>query len=443
MLGRNFLSLFREDEGADARLGLASAFNGAKAAEQISHWCTRDGGERVVAWTATPIVDGEGRSLALIVGVDATERQRREAELRSSEERLRAAIQASPVAIVEYALDDTITRWNPAAERIFGWTAEQVIGGKARHQPPGREAELAELFRRVRAGEVYSGVESKRVRSDGAYIDVVIAAAPIRDTDGQVVSHMALFADISERKRQDEEIRASRARIVEAGDEARRQLERNLHDGAQQRLVALSLSLRLAQSKVSTDPAGADTVLESARVELAAALDELRELARGIHPAVLTDRGLEAARRGPRDALAHPRRVRDAGGGAAAPGRGRGLLRDRRSARERDQVRAGHRGQRARRARGRPGDRDGLGRWRRRRRSGRRLGPARPRRPRRGARRQPHGRQPGPGWHPHDRRDPTASRGTGLWERSDPLGVRARTRAFARALAHSYGLPHL
>ena len=82
---------------------------------------------------------------------------------------------------------------------------------------------------------------------------------------------------------------------MEAGDEARRSLERNLHDGAQQRLVALSLSLRLAQSKVGTDPAEAEAVLESAREELAAALDDLRELARGIHPAVLTDRGLAAA----------------------------------------------------------------------------------------------------------------------------------------------------
>ncbi|HUQ23670.1 MAG TPA: PAS domain S-box protein [Gaiellaceae bacterium] len=254
------------------------------------------GEEVTIAWSTAPLYD-EQRSVRSIVcaGLDVTVRERQHQQLQASAERLRAAIEASPVAIVEYALDDTITRWNPAAERIFGWTAEEVVGGPAKHQPPGREEELRELFRRVRAGEVYMAVESKRVRSDGAYIDVEISAAPIRDSAGSVLSHMALFADITERKRQEEELRASRARIVHAADDARRVLERNLHDGAQQRLVALSLSLRLAQSKVMTDPAEAQTVLEGAREELASALDELRELARGIHPAVLTDRGLSAA----------------------------------------------------------------------------------------------------------------------------------------------------
>jgi signal transduction histidine kinase len=91
-----------------------------------------------------------------------------------------------------------------------------------------------------------------------------------------------------------EQLAASRARIVEAGDAERRRLERNLHDGAQQRLVSLSLLLRLAARRVKDDPETA-AQLERAGDELAQALQELRELARGIHPAVLTERGLAPA----------------------------------------------------------------------------------------------------------------------------------------------------
>ena len=92
-----------------------------------------------------------------------------------------------------------------------------------------------------------------------------------------------------------EELAASRARLVSAGDEERRRLERNLHDGAQQRLVSVSLSLRLAQGRLDSDPEAAHELLSRANAELAVALEELRELARGIHPAVLTERGLGPA----------------------------------------------------------------------------------------------------------------------------------------------------
>ena len=91
-----------------------------------------------------------------------------------------------------------------------------------------------------------------------------------------------------------EELRASRARIVEAGDAARRKLERDLHDGAQSRLVALALLLRSARSRAGDDPQLA-ALLDQAQAELQTSLGELRELARGIHPAVLTERGLEPA----------------------------------------------------------------------------------------------------------------------------------------------------
>ena len=91
-----------------------------------------------------------------------------------------------------------------------------------------------------------------------------------------------------------DELHASRARIVQAGDAARRRLERDLHDGAQSRLVALALLLRSARTKAAGDPALA-AMLDQAQDELKTSLDELRELARGIHPAVLTERGLEPA----------------------------------------------------------------------------------------------------------------------------------------------------
>ena len=168
-----------------------------------------------------------------------------------------------------------------------------------------------------------------------------------------------------------EELAASRARIVAAGDAERRRLERNLHDGAQQRLVSLALMLRLAARRHPGDPD-----LERAGDELTHALQELRELARGIHPAVLTERGLEPAVEALADARAAAGRARRRAGrrAAARPGRGRRLLRGRRGADQRRQVRAGVGGDRRRRARQRARLHRGP-RRRRRRRGHRRAAP--------------------------------------------------------------------
>jgi signal transduction histidine kinase len=92
-----------------------------------------------------------------------------------------------------------------------------------------------------------------------------------------------------------EKLAASRARLVEVGDAERMRLERNLHDGAQQRLVSVALQLNLVAAKLDTEPGVAREVLAAAKEDLTHGLAELRELARGIHPAVLTDRGLGPA----------------------------------------------------------------------------------------------------------------------------------------------------
>jgi signal transduction histidine kinase len=93
-----------------------------------------------------------------------------------------------------------------------------------------------------------------------------------------------------------EDLRASRQRLVQAGDAERRRLERDLHDGAQSRLVALALNLRLARGRLDGEPELA-ALLDESIDELKLSLEELRELAHGIHPSVLSDRGLEPALR--------------------------------------------------------------------------------------------------------------------------------------------------
>ena len=92
-----------------------------------------------------------------------------------------------------------------------------------------------------------------------------------------------------------QELRASRARIVESGDAARRRIERDLHDGAQQQLVAILLALRVARSRMDRDPAEGAALLDATVGDLEEAIAQLRELARGIHPAILSDRGLGPA----------------------------------------------------------------------------------------------------------------------------------------------------
>ena len=226
------------------------------------------------------------------------------------EDLLQALIDSSPLAIVEFGLDTSIRLWNPAAERIFGWSSEEMLGRTDLPMaPPAKRAESEDLFAKVRAGASINDYETVRLRKDGTLFDVSIAAAPVKDGSGRVVGNMVAYTDITERKAQArevhrlnaelharlEELAASRARIVAAGDVERRRLERNLHDGAQQRLVTLSLSLRAARAKLDSDPPAARAALTDAGEELAVALEELRELARGLHPALLTERGLRAA----------------------------------------------------------------------------------------------------------------------------------------------------
>jgi signal transduction histidine kinase len=129
-------------------------------------------------------------------------------------------------------------------------------------------------------------VHDTSLRDDPELVDAVCAAAGLTLENERLQAELRAHLD---------ELRASRARIVEAADAERRRLERDLHDGTQQRLVSVSMALGLAESKLASDPEGARTILDATRRTLGTALQELRELSQGIHPGILTERGLGPA----------------------------------------------------------------------------------------------------------------------------------------------------
>jgi signal transduction histidine kinase len=154
----------------------------------------------------------------------------------------------------------------------------------------GRAAEL------MRANGFRSAVAAPIVAGGRTWGLVLVASVgPLGpDAETRLAGFSGLVALALESAEARAELNASRVRILEAGVAERRRLERNLHDGAQQRLVALAVQLRMLEKKLG-DPELAATILRGAAHELEQALAELRELARGLHPAVLSDRGLAPA----------------------------------------------------------------------------------------------------------------------------------------------------
>ena len=224
---------------------------------------------------------------------EATDLRARVAELERERELLNAIADYAPSLICLVGADGRVrpAATNRSFERTLGYDTAETGGVHfwERYVPPEDAREVRAVIERVIGGGSAGEREGRWLTRTGEIVHVLWTCTPLPMIESGPV-FLVTAADISERKRQEEEVRSSRARIVAAADEARRRLERNLHDGAQQRLMALLLSLRVARAKA------ADAALFDAHIaELTAALDELRELARGIHPEVLTRRGLAAA----------------------------------------------------------------------------------------------------------------------------------------------------
>ncbi len=172
---------------------------------------------------------------------DTTERKRTEEDSL----RLAAIVRSSDEAIVGKDLDGTITSWNPAAERLFGFTAQEAIGRSIRMiVPADRQGEEDEFLRRLRLGESIEHMETVRIRKDGMPLHIALTVSPIRDGDGRIIGASKIARDIGERIRAE----AERTRLLGAEQAARGRAE-----AAEDRATLLSESS--AALSASLDPA--------------------------------------------------------------------------------------------------------------------------------------------------------------------------------------------
>ncbi|MGH2654474.1 MAG: PAS domain-containing sensor histidine kinase [Actinomycetota bacterium] len=140
--------------------------------------------------------------------------------MRDTNTLLEGLIEASPPAIVALDRDGRVTVWNPAAERIFGWPADEVMGRPLPIVPHDRAEEGDALLAAGLEGKVFHGLETRRVRRDGTTIDVSASRAPIRDAEGRIVGIIAVYSDLTERKRVEAALRHSERRYRELFENA-------------------------------------------------------------------------------------------------------------------------------------------------------------------------------------------------------------------------------
>jgi len=151
------------------------------------------------------------------VGVirDISRRKEIESELALTTERFETLVESSPLAIVATDIRGHVEAWNPAAEEVFGWAPEEVVGEPSPILPDGQREDIRAHHRRVLEGERLTGVETTLERKDGSSLEVSVSMAPVHDSSGAVTGSVSVIVDISERKERERELRRTNERLDE------------------------------------------------------------------------------------------------------------------------------------------------------------------------------------------------------------------------------------
>jgi PAS domain S-box-containing protein len=227
-----------------------------------------------------------------------------------SEARQRTILEAALDAVISMDQHARLTYVNSAFERTFGYRAEEVIGRDLADTivPPAlRAAHRRGLARYLETGQATilgRRIEVPAMRADGTEFPAEVTVT--RTGLPGEAAFTGYVRDITDRRRAEQELIASRARLVTASNAARQRVTRDLHDGVQQHLVAALINLQLAEQRWESAPQRARELLGQALEDTRRGIEDLRELAAGLHPAVLTQHGLAPAVRGLADRLTIP-----------------------------------------------------------------------------------------------------------------------------------------
>jgi PAS domain S-box-containing protein len=181
----------------------------------------RGPGQEAVGWLEihtfplTDITKGTVKGVILYIR-DISARRQVEMELQETNEFLRSLLQASAAGIIYLDRDGNVRIWNPAAARMFGWDAEEVLGRFPPSVPPEQEIEFQRLRERVLAGEVITGLEGRRRKKDGSLIDVSLSLAPVQNAQGEVEGTLAILTDMTQRKKAEEALHQKEEQLQQA-----------------------------------------------------------------------------------------------------------------------------------------------------------------------------------------------------------------------------------
>jgi PAS domain S-box-containing protein len=254
-----------------------------------------DGSEFPVDISLSAIETDEGRLVTAFVR-DITERRAGEIAMRQ----LAAIVESSDDAIIGKKLDGTILSWNAAAERIYGYGADEVIGRPiSLLVPPEHLDELPEIIERLRRGEEIDELETKRVRKDGHVIDVALRISAVRNAGGSLIGASTIARDVTEakgraeREREHVERRALLAHLVAAAEEERARIAGDIHDDSIQAITAAGMRLQIMRKSLD-DPVQL-AVLDELEETIQLSIARLRHLLFELRPPVLDNEGLSAA----------------------------------------------------------------------------------------------------------------------------------------------------